>query len=77
VPRLDRALTRLALVAALTAALGLTACGRKGPLEPPPSASITAPPAQGPAGQQRYDAAGKPIAPERQQKTFFLDWLLN
>ncbi len=31
---------RLALIGALMAALGLAACGRKGPLDPPPGASL-------------------------------------
>ena len=31
---------RLALICVLTAALGLAGCGRKGPLDPPPGASI-------------------------------------
>jgi predicted small lipoprotein YifL len=31
---------RLALIGALAAALGLAACGRKGPLDPPPGASL-------------------------------------
>jgi len=30
----------LALIGALAASLGLAACGRKGPLDPPPSASL-------------------------------------
>jgi predicted small lipoprotein YifL len=33
--------SRIALVAVLTGALGLAACGRKGPLDPPPSAGLT------------------------------------
>jgi predicted small lipoprotein YifL len=33
-------LVRLAAVGVLAAALGLSACGRKGPLDPPPSAAI-------------------------------------
>jgi len=33
-------LFRLALVGALAASLGLAACGRKGPLDPPPGASL-------------------------------------
>jgi predicted small lipoprotein YifL len=41
----DRRLLRLATLAALVSALALAGCGRKGPLEPPPSASVTAPPA--------------------------------
>ena len=35
----DRTFLRLALTAALIASLGLAACGRKGPLDPPPGAS--------------------------------------
>lgn len=31
---------RLALIGLLAAALGLAACGRKGPLDPPPGASL-------------------------------------
>jgi predicted small lipoprotein YifL len=76
VPRLDCALSRFVLIAALAAALGLAGCGRRGALEPPPSASISAPPA-GATGAPRYDAAGKPIKPAGQRKSFFLDWLLN
>jgi predicted small lipoprotein YifL len=36
----DRPFLRLALIGALAAALGLAACGRKGPLDPPPGASL-------------------------------------
>jgi predicted small lipoprotein YifL len=35
---------RLALIGVLAAALGLTACGRKGPLDPPPGASLAGEP---------------------------------
>jgi predicted small lipoprotein YifL len=41
----DMSFPRLALAGALAVALGLAACGRKGPLEPPPGAAIEAPPA--------------------------------
>ncbi len=34
----DRLFFRLALIGALAASFGLAACGRKGPLDPPPSA---------------------------------------
>jgi predicted small lipoprotein YifL len=34
---------RLALATVLMAALGLAACGRKGPLDPPPGAAPTSP----------------------------------
>jgi predicted small lipoprotein YifL len=37
---LDRPFLRLALIGALAASLGLAACGRKGPLDPPPGASL-------------------------------------
>ena len=36
----DRPFLRLALIGALVASLGLAACGRKGPLDPPPGASL-------------------------------------
>jgi predicted small lipoprotein YifL len=42
----DRFVVRLAAFAALAAALALGGCGRKGPLEPPPSASISPAPDQ-------------------------------
>jgi len=81
VPRLDCALTRLALIAALAAAVGLAGCGRKGPLERPPSASIAAPPAANgkptKTANGGFDADGKPIAATGKQKHIFLDWLLN
>ena len=35
-----RPFLRLALIGALAASLGLAACGRKGPLDPPPGASL-------------------------------------
>jgi predicted small lipoprotein YifL len=37
---LDRTFYRLALIGALTASLGLAACGRKGPLDLPPGSSL-------------------------------------
>jgi len=36
----DRPFLRLGLIGALCAALALAACGRKGPLDPPPGASL-------------------------------------
>ena len=38
--RYDRPFLRLALIGALAASLGLASCGRKGPLDPPPGASL-------------------------------------
>ncbi|HEY7232106.1 MAG TPA: lipoprotein [Pseudolabrys sp.] len=81
-----RPFLRLALIGALAASLALAACGRKGPLDPPPSASLTgeqpAPGAQtGPASAQTYrgpvGADGKPIAPGMSDKRIPLDVLLN
>ena len=40
----DRRLLRLAALAALVSALALAGCGRKGALDPPPSAAVTQPP---------------------------------
>jgi predicted small lipoprotein YifL len=83
--------SRIALVAVLTSALGLAACGRKGPLDPPPSAGLSPNTAYTPIpslGDEHYGvppggaapppptAAAVP-APAPQQKTFFLDFLLG
>ena len=47
----DRTFLRLALFGALAASLGLAACGRKGPLDPPPGGSLAGEPqASAPAG---------------------------
>ena len=65
------AVLRVAVLAALLAP-GLSACGRKGPLDPPP-ASL--------AGQQpstlEIDAEGRPIAPPGEKKRLPIDWLLD
>ena len=69
---------RLALIGVLVASLGLAACGRKGPLDPPPGASL--------AGDQRAERRygppvlgpdGKPLAPAGPNKRIPLDVLLN
>ena len=79
----DRLIFRLALIGALAAAFGLAGCGRKGPLDPPPSAvsatgqqepadtSLIGPPAAKPAAKPA-STAGK--APDT---NFILDPLLN
>jgi predicted small lipoprotein YifL len=73
-----RALSRIAVISALVAALGLAGCGRKGGLDPPPeTAAVVAvplegepPPAIGPDGQ--------PVAPKASQRRWTpLDWLVN
>jgi predicted small lipoprotein YifL len=60
-------LSRAALVATLVLVVGLTACGRKGPLEAPPGASLT------------DDHATTTATPDatKPKKSFFLDPLLN
>jgi predicted small lipoprotein YifL len=83
--------SRLAVIGALVAALSLAGCGRKGPLDPPPSAGVSQPQtAAGPgigfnplaAGQGQtaptsFDAAGRPIAPKGEKKRLPIDWLLD
>ncbi len=77
-------LTRLALFATLAAAFAVTGCGRKGPLEAPPSTTTMAAPAPtqstlgepehtGLEGERRAESA----LPPPQKKSFFLDWLLK
>ena len=52
----DRPFLRLALIGALVASLGLAACGRKGPLDPPPGASLAG--EQAGTGWRRTRASG-------------------
>ena len=68
----NRPFARIVFATALVAALGVSACGRKGPLDPPPSA------AAGPAPTDLdVDAAGRPIAPPGQKRRIPLDALLD
>ncbi len=77
----ERAFLCLSLVAALVAALGLTACGRKGPLDPPPGASLAGQPTTADGEPQRdrriLGPDGKPIASGNTNKRIPLDVLLN
>ena len=62
---------RVAALAALLA-LGLSACGRKGPLEAPPGAFA------GPQSSAvETDAEGRPIAPAGEKKRLPIDFLLD
>jgi predicted small lipoprotein YifL len=67
----DRTLSRLALIGVLAAALGVAACGRKGPLDLPPSA----------AGEAAQDATATPAAtdtpPVQRRKPLPIDAILN
>ncbi len=89
----DRPLFRLALIGLAAASLGLTACGRKGALDPPPGASLAgeqsnAPnplsnPLVAPIGGQSNASNpgvgpdGRPQAPKGPKKDIPLDVLLN
>jgi predicted small lipoprotein YifL len=64
--RVTGAILALALVAVLAG------CGRKGPLEPPPSPALGEVP-----GELQTDAQGRTIAPPGQKKRIFLDALLD
>jgi predicted small lipoprotein YifL len=68
----DRTIRVLAFSAlALALGLALSACGRRGPLDPPPGAVMTS---QGPA---QLDAEGKLVAPPGERKRLPIDWLLD
>jgi len=75
VARSDRPVLRAAILGGLTLVLGLTlsACGRRGPLDPPPSASSSL---EQPADIQT-DAQGRPLAPVGQKRRLPIDWLLD
>lgn len=74
---------RIALIGALAASVGLAACGRKGPLDPPPAASLAGDQAASVAADPRDSSRppmgpdGKPIAPGVPNKRIPLDVLLN
>jgi predicted small lipoprotein YifL len=71
----DRFYLRLAMIGALAAALGLTACGRKGELDPPPGVALSN---QSTVGNQPVMGRnGSPHAPIGPDKHIPLDNLLN
>jgi predicted small lipoprotein YifL len=82
----------LAFGTLFSCALALSACGRAGPLEPPPGpaavpasrAQLTQPDgspapgsAQDTAAKSGFDAQGNPVATPSQKRTFILDPLLR
>jgi hypothetical protein len=89
VSRPKRSLIPFAMIGAIALALPLTACGRKGALDPPPGGyalerstlntpvsdkgAAMAPPPK----QPEYDEEGKPIAPQGPNKRLPGDWLLD
>ena len=60
-----RVILRVALAAVLISALGLSACGRKGPLEPPPKADVSS-----------GDPNTQPASSDKPNRSFPLDFLL-
>jgi predicted small lipoprotein YifL len=81
---------RIAFAMAGLAALGLSACGRAGPLELPPGPATPAPTAQlssdgtpvsgspqDTAMRTGFDARGNPVATTGQKRPFVLDPLLQ
>ena len=70
----DRSVLRIAATAALALGLAasLSACGRKGPLDPP-SASYAQPQPE----QLGIDPEGRPIAPPGEKKRLPIDWILD
>jgi predicted small lipoprotein YifL len=83
---------RLAVVAAIVAAAGLSGCGRKGALDPPPTAALTNPQQQVPPGPSMGEQSDLPThslmippaapqaatpPPPTAKRWFPLDFLLN
>jgi predicted small lipoprotein YifL len=88
VPQSSRSYFRFATFGALIAALCLAGCGRKGPLDLPPTASTQQAPAEGQSGsamapaqrgspQIEYGTDGKPLAPRGQKKKLPGDILID
>ena len=77
----DRPFLRVALTGALVASLGLSACGRKGPLDPPPGASLSGeqptPTSMDVRDRPVYGPDGKLLVPAGSRKQIPLDVLLN
>ncbi len=67
-------LGKAGLAAMLAASLMLSGCGRRGALEPPPDASLTAPAATTTDGEPQAQPA--PPARQKPDRPFALDFLL-
>jgi hypothetical protein len=82
ISRPGKLVARMAVVGALVAALGVSGCGRKAGLDPPPVASVSDPaPAVDGAPPEQYRALGpdgRPVAPKTGEKRWFpLDFLID
>ena len=58
-------------------ALALAGCGRKGPLDAPPSAAITQPAGAAASETPAVDADGRPMAPPGKKDKLPIDWILD
>ena len=69
---------RIVLAGALAAAT-LAGCGRKGPMELPPSAQVMPPDIDPATGEPRaiLSPDGYPVAPSGEKKPIALDWLID
>jgi predicted small lipoprotein YifL len=63
----DRNFIRLALIGVFAAAFALAGCGRKGPLDPPPGASLAGEPQANVPGLMSSNGQQKPIGGEVKQ----------
>ena len=70
---------RLAAIGLIMLSFSLAACGRRGPLDPPPRASAApvSDQQQAQSGEPTEDEFGNPVQPRGQKKSFPLDVLLN
>lgn len=77
----ERPFLRVALIGVLVASISLSACGRKGPLDPPPGASLSGEQPTSTSMDVRdrpvYGPDGKLLVPADSRKQFPLDVLLN
>jgi predicted small lipoprotein YifL len=80
----SRLFARLAVFGVLACALGLAACGRKGGLDPPPSAMTNEPVVQGTGPDQApgvaqpgYAPDGRPVTPQGVKKRLPMDVILD
>jgi predicted small lipoprotein YifL len=71
-----RSVRHLPLVVLGILVLGLAGCGRKGPLDLPPSAAINQPPGTA-AAAPAADPDGRPVAPAGNRKRLPIDPLLD
>jgi predicted small lipoprotein YifL len=69
---------RGALVAALVATLALAGCGRKAPLDAPPTAAAGDYQTNGqPGAAPALGPDGKPVPPQLDKRKTILDWLID